>query len=79
MHFYSIFLIELDIRDSDTTRSSFILQGCFGYSRFFVFPCEVKFFFKVCKALCLNVDDNCIESVNAFGKITSFTVNPTDL
>ena len=50
---YCSSVIEFDVRDGDTSRSSFIVQDCFGYRGFFVFPYEVDYCsFKVCEELC---------------------------
>ena len=35
--------IELDVRDGDASRSSFIIQDYFGYPGVFVFPYEVDY------------------------------------
>ena len=36
--YYCISIIELDVRDGDASGSSFIVQYCFGYPGFSVFP-----------------------------------------
>ena len=41
---YCSSVIELDVRDGDASGSSFIVQDCFGYPRFFVFPYEVDYY-----------------------------------
>ena len=33
-------MIEFDVKDGDASRSSFIVQDCFGYQGLFVFPLE---------------------------------------
>ena len=33
---------EFEVRDCDASKSSFIVQDCFGYSGFFAFPYEVE-------------------------------------
>ena len=33
-------MIEFDVKDGDASRSSFIVQDCFGYHGLFVFPLE---------------------------------------
>ena len=43
-------IIVLYARDSDASRSSFIVQDCFGYPEYFIFPYEVEYcFVKVCE------------------------------
>lgn len=43
MHFYyDCSVVQLEIRDSDTSRSSFIVQDSFSYPELFVFPYEVE-------------------------------------
>jgi hypothetical protein len=43
-------LVQLEVRNHDFSRSSFIVQDWFGYPRFFIFPYEVEsLFFKVYK------------------------------
>ena len=61
---YCSSIIELEVKDGDASGSSFIVQDCFGYPGFFVFPYEVDYCsFKVCKELCWDFDGDCIESV----------------
>ena len=43
-HYYSS-IVELEVRDGDTSRSSFLVQDCFSYPGFFVFPYEVEYCF----------------------------------
>ena len=46
-------VVELEVRDGDASRSSFIVQGCFGYPGSFVSPYKVEnCSFKVCEELC---------------------------
>jgi hypothetical protein len=40
--YYYFSVVQLEIRDGDTSRSSFIVQNCFNYPRFFGFPYEVE-------------------------------------
>jgi hypothetical protein len=64
-HYYSV--VQLEIRDGDTFRSSFIVQDHFSYTGFFVFPYEIEnISFKICEELCWNFDTNCIEYVDCF-------------
>ena len=63
-YYYYCSAVQLEIRDGDTSRSSFIVQDCFSYPRFFVFPYEVEHCsFKVCKELHWGFDGDSIESV----------------
>jgi hypothetical protein len=65
----------IEIRDGDTSRSSFIVEDCFCYPGFFIFPYEGEdFCFKVCKELCCNLDGNAMNLYIAFGKIAIFTL-----
>ena len=55
------FVVQLEVRDGDSLGSSFIVQNCFLYPRFLVFPYEVEnCFFYVCEESCWNFDSNCI-------------------
>jgi hypothetical protein len=50
---FNFSVVYYELRDSDITRSSFIVQDSFSSSRFFVFPYEAEnCSFKVCKELC---------------------------
>ena len=43
-------VVQLKIRDGDTSRSSFIVEDCFSYPAFSVFPYKVEYCsFNVCK------------------------------
>ena len=58
---------QLEIRNGDTSRSPLIVQGCLGYSGYFVFPYEVESCSsKVCKRLCWNFNWNFIEALDIF-------------
>ena len=60
-------VIKLDIRDCDASGSSFIVQDCFRYAGFFVFPYEVDYCsFNVFEKLCWEFDGDCIESIDCF-------------
>jgi hypothetical protein len=66
-HYCSV--VQLEIRDGDSPRCSFIVENCFRYPGFFVvvvvIPDEVgNCFFYLCKELCWNSDGECIESVD---------------
>ena len=41
--YYCCSVVELDVRDGDASRNSFIVKNCFGYPGFFGFPCEVNY------------------------------------
>jgi hypothetical protein len=44
------YIVQLEFRELDSIQSPFIVQDCFDYSEFFVFPHEVEnCFFKVYK------------------------------
>ena len=67
--YYCSSIIELDLRDGDACRSSFIVQDFFffGYPGFFIFPYEVEYCsFKVCEELSWDFDRDCIESIYCF-------------
>ena len=60
-------IIELEVRDGDASRRSFIVKSCFGYPGFLVFPYKVEYCpFKVCEELCWDFDGDCIDSVDYF-------------
>ena len=39
---YCSSVVDLEVRDSDASGSSFVVQDCFDYPGFLVFPCEVE-------------------------------------
>ena len=57
-------VVELEIRDGDTSRSSHIVNDYFIYPGLFVFLYEVEHYFF--KALCWSFDDYFVTSVNCF-------------
>ena len=62
--YHYCFVVQLEVRDGDSSRS-FIVQDCFGYPVFLVFPYEVEnFSFHVSEGLCWKFDGCCIESVD---------------
>ena len=72
---YFSFVVQLEIRDGDASRNSFIVHNCLSYPRYFVFLYEVdSCSFKVCKELCWNFDGNCDQSVDYFYKLAIFTM-----
>ena len=51
-HYYSS-IVELEVRDGDAFGYFFLVQDCFGYPGFFVFPNEIEYCsFEVCEELC---------------------------
>ena len=65
-HFCSS-IIELEAKDGDPFKSSFIVQDYFGCPGFFVFPYEVEYCsLKDCKKLCWDFDGNCIEAIDCY-------------
>jgi hypothetical protein len=61
--FYCYYLVvHVEVRVSDSSRSSFIVENCFGYPEFlsfFFFSYEVgNCSFHVCEELCWNLDEN---------------------
>jgi hypothetical protein len=73
-NYYYCFVVQLEVMNGNTSKSSFIVQDCvclflfcFCYPGFFVFWYEIEFFsFKICKELCWNFDGNSIESIDCF-------------
>ena len=64
---YCSSVVEFEVRDCDASRSSFIVQDCFGYSDFFAIPYEVEYHsFEVCEEFGWDFDGHCIESVDCF-------------
>jgi hypothetical protein len=62
-HYCSV--VKLEVRDGDSSRSSFIVWNCFSYPEPSGFPYEAEnCSFHVCEELCWNVYGNCIESVD---------------
>lgn len=51
-------VVQPEVRDGDTSRSSFLGQDCFNCPGLFVYPHEAEYCpFKVCKELCFDGDD----------------------
>ena len=69
----------LEVRVDDASRSSPIVQGCFGYPGSFVSPYKVEdYSFKVSEEMCWDFDGDCIESVDCFWQDCHFYyVDPT--
>ena len=56
---YCSSVVEFEVRDCDASKSSFIVQNCFGYPGFFAFPYKVEYCsFEICEKFCWNFDDN---------------------
>ena len=62
----ALYVVQLEVRDSDFSRGSFIVQDCFSYPGFFVvvfvvYTYEVEYCsFQVCEELCWNFDEDCV-------------------
>ena len=64
---YCSSVVEIEARDCDASRSSFIVQDSFVYLGFFAFPYEVDYHsFKVCEEFCWDFVGYCIEFVDCF-------------
>lgn len=51
--YYYCSVVELEIRDGDTSGSSFIVQDCISYPGFFFLSDEIEYCpFKICEELC---------------------------
>ena len=64
-HYYSS-VVELKVRDCDASRGSFLVQNCFDYPEFFVFPYEEIDPSMSVKTCVGDFDGDCIESVDCF-------------
>ena len=65
--------MQLEIRNGDTA-SSYVVQDCFGYPGFFVFPYEAEnCSLQICKELCWNFYGDALNLKIAFDKMTIFT------
>ena len=72
--YYHCSIVQLEVNDADTSRSSFIVQDHFTYLGVF-FSYEIEnCSFKVYKKLCWNFDGNSIESELFLGKTIIFTL-----
>jgi hypothetical protein len=75
--YYSV--VQVEVRDVDSPRSSYIVEAYFCYPGFFVMPDEVENSLCLCDELSWNFDGHCIESVDCFWQDGHFYyVNPTD-
>jgi hypothetical protein len=73
--YHYCFVIQLEVREGHSTRSSFIVENSFLYPRFYVIPDEFancSFYFH--EELTWNSDGDCIESVHAFDKMGIFAI-----
>ena len=50
--YYYSYIIQPEIWDGDTSNSSFIIQDCFSYPGYFVFPYEIEICFISSEELC---------------------------
>ena len=65
--YYYSSIVELEVSYGDASRSSFILQDCFGYTGCFIFPWELKYCsLEVYEEFCWHFNGYCIESVDWF-------------
>ncbi|WP_254798790.1 hypothetical protein [Sphingobium sp. AS12] len=68
------FVIELEVTDGDTSRSSSIVQGCVGYPESFVSPYKVEYCFgsvKTCAGIVMGI---ALNQWLPFGKISIFNL-----
>jgi hypothetical protein len=69
---YSV--VQLEARHGDSTRGSFIVENNFCYNRFLVIPDEfANCHFYLSDELSWNFDGDCIESVDCFWLLFSFS------
>jgi hypothetical protein len=60
-------VVQFEVRDSNTSRSSFIVQDSFSYLKFMDFSYEFgNYSFKICEELCWNFEGDCFEPVDWF-------------
>jgi hypothetical protein len=60
-----LLLVELEVRDGDSPRSSFIVKNCLCYSVFFSpFHMNLRNAFSMSLELCWDFNGDCIESVD---------------
>jgi hypothetical protein len=59
--YHYCFVVQLEVRDGDSLRRSFIVESCFGYPGIIFFPYEIEnCSFYVCEELYWNFDGDCI-------------------
>ena len=68
-------IVELELRDCDVSISSFILQDCFSYPRFFVFHMKVNILLRSVKNSFWILMGITLNLQIAFGKIAIFTMS----
>jgi hypothetical protein len=73
-------VVQLNVRHSDSTRGSFIVENSFCYSRFFIVPDEfANCPFYLSEELSWDFDGDCIESVDCFRQDSHFYyINPAN-
>jgi hypothetical protein len=73
-------VIQLEVRDGDSTRSTSIVENSFCYPKFFVIPDEFENCpFYLGEELSWNFDGDCIESVDCFWQDSHFYyINPAN-
>jgi hypothetical protein len=65
--------MQVQVKDGDSSRSSFIVEISFYYPRVFVTPDEfTKCFFSLYEKLSENFDGDCIESIDCFQQESYF-------
>jgi hypothetical protein len=64
----------LEVGDADSPRSSFIVENSFHYPGFLLFQVNLRIAFYLYEELSWDFDVDCIESVDGFGKIATFTL-----
>jgi hypothetical protein len=66
-------VLELKVRQGDSTRGSFIVESSFSYPRYFIFLDEfASCHFYLSEELGWNFDGDCIESVDCFQQDSHF-------
>ena len=72
-------VIQLEVRDADSPRSSFIVENSFCYPRFLLFQMNLQIAFSNCEELGWNFDEDCIESVDCVWQDVHFyLINPAN-
>jgi hypothetical protein len=67
--------VQLEVRDGDSSRGSFIVENSFCYPRFFVIPDEfANCPFYLSEELSWSFDGDCIESIDCFRQDSHFTI-----
>ena len=65
--YHNCSVVQLEVRDGDSTRGAFFVENSFCYPRFFVIPDEFAYCpFQFVEELSWNIDVECIESVDCF-------------